>query len=827
MAGQGSILRRALALSVVAAYLLVTPVSGTAAPAMKPVRPGPDILYAPPVTAPQLQNTGIWQAPPILVSGTTAYRDREFLYQDWIYDDHGANGGFLCCRDNAGTNTPGGSDQPPGNGGQNLIGPTYGTYTYPQDPMFAHNAADIVEIRTKPLADATAFRVTFNTLTPALAAAGRIAFTIALGQQDPATHAFPPVAYFPHLANSRADADRFLTVQVKTSGGFAELTHGVSATHLSPPVVDVARHQVEVRVPHATWNPGSAVVRMTAGAGVWLPVAKEYLGPAQNSTTDTPGGKGTLTAPSVFFNIAFRDTRQGRPNSEEYHPLQGWDSPTASVITLPTWWRDYSQGNALEQGDISAFHADVDFGRMLGPNPGDDSAIPTTGPMNRLLSSHFDFGPGVDFSQESATPSCTATAVGPCLPAYLGPLQPYTIYIPATHPASGYGLTVQPHALSANYNQYYATRNESELGDRGSIVITGEARGPDGWYWGAAGADPFEIWADVARRYPVDPNWVNITGFSMGGYATFKFTTSYPDLFAAAFTTVGVPGMGIWVPPSESSSNPGGGAQTLTYDMLPSVRHIPFMIWNSVGDELVPYASATFQANKFDSLGYRYEWWSFVVPPLFPVFPGHIGLGANDAYQPAADFLGQKRLVTDPAHVTYVRNPKMDYPQYGMVADHAYWVSGVKLRDGSGEAPRGQIDVRSEAFGTGDPVPGATQRGAGLLTGGSYPGGVPYVSQGKAWGAVPSTPVENVLDITTSNVSEVTIDVARARVDCGVKLNIAGDGPLKVHLAGCDAVNAAGPPPAGLPNTSAGLPAVLVVVAAAAFLGSRRRRRLA
>src|ERR1700716_485486 len=57
-------------------------------------RPGPDVLYASPTTAPQLTNAGIWSAPPILVSGATAYRGGEFLYQDFLYDDHGAQGQF-------------------------------------------------------------------------------------------------------------------------------------------------------------------------------------------------------------------------------------------------------------------------------------------------------------------------------------------------------------------------------------------------------------------------------------------------------------------------------------------------------------------------------------------------------------------------------------------------------------------------------------------------------------------------------------------------------------------------------------------------------------
>jgi hypothetical protein len=40
--------------------------------------------------APQLRNRPPWKAPPILVSGATAYRRGEFLYQDFLYDDSGA-----------------------------------------------------------------------------------------------------------------------------------------------------------------------------------------------------------------------------------------------------------------------------------------------------------------------------------------------------------------------------------------------------------------------------------------------------------------------------------------------------------------------------------------------------------------------------------------------------------------------------------------------------------------------------------------------------------------------------------------------------------------
>src|SRR3954449_8691217 len=131
-------------------------------------RPGPDLLYAPPPDAPQLQNAGVWKAPPIMVSGAEAYRGGEFLYQDFLFDDHGATGS---------------ADDPndPFNQVENMFSPKHGTLSYPTDTAtFANNAADLVELRVKALADSTAFRVTLNTLK----APNRAAFTIALGDSS-------------------------------------------------------------------------------------------------------------------------------------------------------------------------------------------------------------------------------------------------------------------------------------------------------------------------------------------------------------------------------------------------------------------------------------------------------------------------------------------------------------------------------------------------------------------------------------------------------------------------------------------------------------------
>src|SRR5258708_79797 len=244
-------------------------------------------------------------------------------------------------------------------------------------------------------------------------------------------------------------------------------------------------------------------------------------------------------------------------------------------------------------------------------------------------------------------------------------------------------------------------------------------------------------------------------GYSRGGLWPYRFGALSPDLFYKAQPTVGPPGLGIWVPPAD----PTGGAAGNTYPMLASFRNLPIVMWDMHTDELVPFAGTEYQANQgFDTLNLRCEFWVFA--------PGeHLTLAINDQFQPAADWLGLGQVDRNPAHVSYVVNPKMAFPAIGLEADHAYWLSGLTLRDGGGANPLGNIDVRSEGFGTGDPTPSGTLADGGVLTGGLLPA-LGYERQRKEWGPTPSTPVADRLDIKATNVRSVTINAARARVSC-------------------------------------------------------------
>ena len=122
--------RVGVALVAVGLVAGVTVGAGTAlaAPSSSdPGEAGPDLLRAGAVDAPQLQNTGIWQADPIGVCMTSAYRAGEYVHQGCVYDDEGGGNQYRWPNDTVLRN-----------------------YTYPEDPAYRRNAADIVEVRAKP-----------------------------------------------------------------------------------------------------------------------------------------------------------------------------------------------------------------------------------------------------------------------------------------------------------------------------------------------------------------------------------------------------------------------------------------------------------------------------------------------------------------------------------------------------------------------------------------------------------------------------------------------------------------------------------------------------
>ena len=673
------------------------------APSFSTPRPGPAILYAPPPRAPQLENApgSPWHAKPILISGTSAYREGEFLYQDFLFDDRGAGSAL----------------------------------TYPTDPRYGGDAADLVEFRMKPAPSGLLFRLTYNTMIdPAL-----VASTIALG----ASGTPEPL---PFKAGAQEPAQVFVTVH----GSTVYVTDAATGKPIDAPSawasVDLSRRQVTIFVPQGAFNTrGLPTLRVACASGLWDVASNQYLQPVSGAATAIQPGNGG-TAGSALFNVAFR-----------------FNEPFTQTTSLEIW-RDSQQAGALKTGDLSAFSANVNL-EWLRAGVNNDmlnqpTGVPTHGMTDRIYASHFGAAAGrgpqppIQYCHEP----CTGVA------DYTSQLQPYGLYVPdKPAPPAGYGMTLNMHFCGGNYNN--GPPDAAQLADRGtgSLVLTPEGRGRCFWYWGESGADVFEAWADAGRHFQLEPGYNAISGWSMGGYGTYKLAAEFPDLFAAALPDIGCVSAETGWPGEPTPSISGEDAEIL--NLVASYRNIPFLMANANMDVLCVTSSQLQVFHRFEALGYRYDWREYV--------------GVHGPYYPTADesaqFLGNLRVNPNPAHVTYTFDAGMQEPTWDLAANHAYWVSGLSTRSGD----VGTVDAFSHGFGLADPQVNPEQETTG--TSGSFV----FTGSVRTWQQPQRTAATDELDLTLTNIATVTIDPHRAHIGCDADLHVKSDGPATVTLAGC------------------------------------------
>jgi len=501
--------RRALVLFV--ATLAAGPAAAVAATSSLPPRDaGPPLLHRAVPQVPELQNRKPFRARPLLVSGTDAFRAGEYVFQDHLVDDRGADTVPL------GNAAKTDKSNPTSTG--DIAASTGGDVRYPTDARYAGNNADIAEVRLRPAADGRSVlvRATFRTAVVPDATV----FTLGIDTDRAGTAAVP----WPRGAGvSSPGLDQIATVW--GTGGELAATGGAT-TALKGVTFDLSRNQLTFRLPLA-----AGAWRLVGGAGLWdgdsyLPV------PAAGAPTQrTPAsGSATREAPGVL-DLAF--------SFDE--PIE--KAPTGEFTTFPGTgnWLDERQAKALASGTAGTAAATVDL-RSAGRSrwlhaPGRLQA--------RVLGSGLDVHEGV---------RTTFPEIG-------SRLVPYLLVRPA-----GIGTTARPaaltfalHSFGGTYLQHavFSPNLLTQLGDeRGSVVVTPSSRSLGGGYATEAEADVFEVWADVARHVRLDPARTAINGYSMGGFGAYRLAAAYPDLFAKAFTGVGPAGSSVpgsernvrWVP---------------------------------------------------------------------------------------------------------------------------------------------------------------------------------------------------------------------------------------------------------------------------------------
>jgi hypothetical protein len=650
--------------------------------------PGPPLLYAKAPRVPQLENHAPFRARPLLVSGTDAYRGGEYLYQDYLFDDHGADTGA--------------NVSPPGVSG---FSPASGDLLYPPRARYANNAADLVELRIKPTVKAIVYRVTLG------AVLSDDASVVGIGINTDRSGG-APVAWPGGAGLSSPGLDRFITAW--GTGGRITSLPGGAAQALPAGAVTISKrtNQMTIRVPRALMNPGRATWRYVAGTGV-----RSGSGFAQ----PTPGAAGV-------FNLAFRFD-EGQPRG------------------IGVWF-EADQAKTLAGGTSGRFHADVSFARLAA---GGSRWIHAPGRKQaRIYPSRLKLHEGVrrDF------------------PEFGGRLQPYLVFVPKTYPRTHpAGITWALHSLSATYTQYavFSPHQQEQLGDdQARFYVTPLGRGPDGWYTDEAEVDFFEVWADLARHFRLDPTRVALSGYSMGGYGTYKLGMQWPDLFGAAFTTVGPP-----VAPGYLN----------TRQLIENARWLPYLNWAGRTDELVPYALVRAQQQRFDDLGLRSQLWTYP--------GGHLELAGRDEWEGARAFLVASVLQPDPRRVDYAFVPQADNGRLGLVHDHAYWVSHLRARTPARAEIRAVSSVPTRRTGRGGDLFG--RAGDPITTPVTSADGhrpAPESVTGTDWNGFHATPNRNALSLRLDNVRRAHIDGLRAGLRGGrcLRVSVAGDGPALVRL---------------------------------------------
>ena len=686
-----------------------------------------------------------WTGEPTMLSGETRVSNGELIYDDWLYDDYGAN-------------LDGIANRPVFRG---VLAPTEGDYRYPtDDARYGYNAADLRQLRVTADGYGLHVAVFLQTMKVRNAAA----FTLAIdGPRDRSE-----ATEWPDGAGlDSPGADYFITGW--GSGGV--VTDGLGTRARIPrQASNLTENAIEIDVPWSLLPQlRGRSVRLNVVTGLADPANGRYLQPQLgNPTAGVPGG--------------------GQPGSTAVFDV-GFD-PQESFTRFLSHWGEERQSAALAQRDVSGLGRQVDLASL--EEGVSDGYLPTEGRFyNRIFRSSRDYGEGISLKN----PTGPAPGGSPD-PQFRSRFQPYGLWIPSSYEAGTPApLLINGHSLDVNHNEYMAVSPNLylQLGDqRSSFVITPLARGMDTWYIDAGFEDVMEAWDDLEAHYTIDDDRTAIGGYSMGGYMTYRMGLLMPDLFHAAAAYVGPPAYQLWAPPLPPQPSSDYDVAGQTNNIVTNALNLPYEMNNTAEDELVPASGPLAQDQTFTNLGRVHEFF------FYPA-GDHFALIGADEWGHTRGFLDRyPERDTTPTEVAYRRYPSMDLPQIDRRFDGAYWVDGMVVRTPTDtcaagtsacESAFGQVDATTFGFGGNRTVPMSYQW--------AYPGPVfPAVVNGTVRVPGPAITQQNGFEATFQNLQAATFDTTRMGLDPAEELTAAltvssGPGSFTLGLDGdFGAVNA-------------------------------------
>jgi hypothetical protein len=720
----------------------------------------------------------VWPFPSTFsrTSGTGRLDDGALLWTDWVYDDHGAA---------APAGLPLSLDAT-----VSLLAPTQGVAGYP-DGAAHGNGADIFRAAVGLTKHASYWRVDWNTLAnPNL--------PIAEWTFDTDDRRATGGASWPGNAGvSSPGIEKALVVSAKTVRLY-DLRHGGSVdvvAHGGRLAVDRRSRSFIVRVPRSLLDVGGKWrVRLAAGLA---DADGTGFAPA-----DFSGGVNAQQAASLprVYNVTFRTVHQEPPiyrdgqTDAQVAALQTlWqNTPINAALGLDgveravtgNFWMEDHQADALARNTLSDFSRVIDWKRLAhrlttpSPRP--------RGYSNRWYVSRLDLGQGVIANAGTVSP-------GDLRPNYLGRVQPYAVYVPrhaSLH--KRLPLTWIEHSLDVNLNQYGALNPHlirQECQQRRSICATTEGFGPDGWYFDEAEQDFWSVWHAIATSYRLDPRRTVMSGYSMGGWASYKLTLAHPDLFSQAMPLEGPPNCGIRIVElggrqvSVPASAAGAPAETeahcgddgFTSPLLANAKWVPYVVTQGGIDELVPLPSDIQATNDLRALGNRYTF--FLLPAN-----DHLVYALQDRFGSMVHALGGAipTVKRNPGTIVYAWYPDLDVPRLGIGTTTAYWVSHLAA---ASTAPGALASVRARSFGIRERPITVVHHAPQVVT-----APLPAVRTKLTWrrGARPEARDRLVLHL--SRVKTLTVNARRAHLSCP-SITVTSSTPVRLtvsHLGGGD-----------------------------------------
>ncbi|GMV39079.1 MAG: hypothetical protein AMXMBFR64_07950 [Myxococcales bacterium] len=229
-----------------------------------------------------------------------------------------------------------------------------------------------------------------------------------------------------------------------------------------------------------------------------------------------------------------------------------------------------SGGGPADAGPHAPADANADTGGAALPADASDSAD---------VAAPADAGSGT--GPDGATPAgcVTTTSAGhhhlPC--AGLS----YELHIPTACVSGGCGVVLDVHGMTMSGDQEDANTGLRALGEKHGYVVVQPNATPDppASSWSEAD-DPLVhgFLLDVIVALKIDPARVHMTGFSQGGFMTWRFLCKHADLFAS-------------VAPAAACAGGGFGACSFTGGDVPS-RRVPTLFMHGTKDALVAFNCA-------------------------------------------------------------------------------------------------------------------------------------------------------------------------------------------------------------------------------------------